>query len=249
MPSRARLLISAMIALTVPLALGGCRDGAQDRAELAPLDDGLTNTDPAIKSALEDQIMVDPKLANQANQNAVTPGNQPVDGGAPAIANPKAAAAAEAQAKAAVGTLLRAPAPSAFDADCKTCGQRPATLGALAREQSGGSCDAKLAYGNEWANRMPASFPVYPRAMVVEAAGVAGGKCNIRVVNFQTGASKQAVLDYYYTLANKAGYSAEHQVKGGEHYLGGTRGEQAFVVMLRQDGAMVDADIVVSGGR
>src|SRR3546814_7627524 len=72
---------------------------------------------------------------------------------------------------------------------------------------SKGSCDAKLTYSNDWANRLPAAFRVYPRATVREAAGVKGGKCNIRVVNFQTAASLQGVLDYYNTLALR---SEEH---------------------------------------
>lgn len=239
----------AVVALA--FSLGACRDQAGTKAELAPLDDGLTNADPAIKGALEEQIMVDPKLAKQANANAVTPGNQPVDGGIPAIPNSKAAADAELAARTTAGKLLRAPEPAAYEADCKTCGQRSVTLGAMARDQGGakGGCDAQMTYGNEWANRMPAAFAVYPRALVKEAAGVAGGKCNVRVVNFETGASKQAVLDYYYTMARKAGYSTDHRVKDGEHMLGGTRGDDAYVVMLRQDGTgVVDVDIVASGG-
>lgn len=250
------LLASALVALTLPLTLGACRNQS-DKAELAPLDEELTKADPAVKGSLEDQIMVDPKLAQQSNRHAVTPGNRPVDGGVPAIANPKAAAEAEALAASSAGKLLRAPAAQPFEETCETCGKRSVTLGAMARDQvnggkgatDGGQCAAKVTYGREWAQRMPAWIPVYPRALVKEAAGVAGGTCNVRVVNFQTHASRQAVLDYYYTLARRAGYTAEHRLKGAEHYLGGTRGDNAYVVMLRQDGGVVDVDIVASGGR
>ncbi|MEY4269545.1 MAG: hypothetical protein RLZZ58_761 [Pseudomonadota bacterium] len=249
MSVRTIMVIPAMIALS--LTLGACRPATQDKAALDPLDDGLTNSDPAIKGALEDQIMVDPKLAGQANQNAVTPGNQPVDGRIPAVAGGKAGADAELAAAKVAGKLMRAPDALPMDEDCTSCdAKRPVTLGAMARNQTGGSCDAKLTYGNEWADRLPAAFRVYPRAFVKEAAGVAGGKCNVRVVNFETSASPQAVLDYYYTMARKAGFTAEHRAAGGEHMLGGTRGDDAFVVMLRQDGTgPVDVDIVASGGR
>lgn len=242
-----KYLVAALMVATAPLA--GCRDQPDAKADLAPLDDGLTSTDPAIKGALEDKIMVDPKLTGQANQNAATPGNQPVSGGIPSVAGGKAAIEAENAARKVAGRMIAAPAALPYE-NCDGCQtKRPVTLGALARDQGAGSCDAKLAYGNGWADRLPAALRVYPRALIREAAGVAGGKCNIRVVNFQTAASGQAVLDYYHTMATRAGYSSEHRVNGNEHMLGGTRGEQAFVIMLRPDGGMTDVDLVASGGK
>src|SRR3989344_4034340 len=85
---RGKWLVAGLLMAAAPLA--GCRDNPDAKAELSPLDDGLTNADPAIKGSLEDKIMVDPKLTGQANQNAVTPGNKPVDGGVPAVAGAKA---------------------------------------------------------------------------------------------------------------------------------------------------------------
>ena len=81
---RGKWLIAGLLMAAAPLA--GCRDNPQAKADLKPLDDGLTNEDPALKGALEDKIMVDPKLAGQANRNAATPGNRPVDGGVPGVA-------------------------------------------------------------------------------------------------------------------------------------------------------------------
>ena len=195
--------------------------------------------------------MVDPKLAGQSNRNAAGPGNRPVDGGVPGIAGGKAATAAEAAAALAAGKLLAAPKALPFEAGCDGCEaeKRPVTIGALARDQQKGSCDAKLTYGNAWADRLPAAFKLYPRATLREAAGIAGGKCNIRVVNFQTAASIQAVLDYYHTMAIRAGYTSDHRVNGNEHMLGGTKGDLAYVLMMRRDGAMTDVDLVASGGK
>lgn len=242
-----KTLVAALMVATVPLA--GCRDQPEAKSELAPLDDGLTNADPALKGALEDKIMVDPNLTGQANRNAATPGNRPVSGGVPSVAGSKAAAEAETAARAVAGQLIAAPAAQPMEA-CDGCTtKRPATLGALARDQQKGGCDAKLTYGNDWANRLPAAFRVYPRALIREAAGVAGGKCNVRVVNFQTAASMQAVLDYYNTMAVRAGYTSDHRVNGNEHMLGGTKGDLAYVLMLRRDGGMTDVDLVASGGR
>ncbi len=246
---RGKWLVTGLLMAAAPLA--GCRDNPQSKAELAPLDDGLTDGDPAIKGALEDKIMVDPKLAGQSNQNAVGPGNKPVDGGVPGVAAGKAATAAEAAAAQAAGKLLPAPKALPFEAGCDNCAaqKRPVTIGALARDQSKGSCDAKLTYGNEWADRLPAAFKVYPRATLREAAGVAGGKCNIRVVNFQTAASIQGVFDYYHTMAIRAGYTSDHRFNGNEHMLGGTKGELAYVVMARRDGGMTDVDLIASGSK
>ena len=69
------LVAGLMMAVAMPLA--GCRDNPQAKADLKPLDDGLTEADPAVKGALEDKIMVDPKLTGQANRNA---GNPAVNG-------------------------------------------------------------------------------------------------------------------------------------------------------------------------
>jgi hypothetical protein len=153
--------------------------------------------------------------------------------------------------------MLRAPSPSRFEDSCDaSCdratvagGARPATLGGLARQQAGASCAADVRYGAEWARRLPAAFPLYPRAALREAAGVANGRCNVRVANFHSRAGMQSVLDFYYTQAVRNGYSAEHLLRGTEHYLGGTRGEEAFVIMARPlAGGLVDVDIVASGG-
>lgn len=245
---RGKWFVAGLLMATAPLA--GCRDNPQAKADLAPLDDGLANADPAIKGALEDKIMVDPKLTGQSNQNAAGPGNRPVDGGVPGIAAGKAATAAEAAAALKAGKLLAAPKALPFEEGCDGCeANRPVTIGALARDQSKGSCDAKLTYGNAWAERLPAAFKVYPRATLREAAGIAGGKCNIRVVNFQTAASVQAVLDYYHTMAIRAGYDSDHRIRGNEHILGGTKGDLAYVLFMRRDGGMTDVDLVASGGK
>lgn len=246
---RGKWLIVGVLIAAAPLA--GCRDNPAAKADLKPLDDGQAGDDPALKGALQDKIMVDPKLADQANRNAVTPGDKPVDGGVPGVAGGKAAAAAEAAAAQAAGKLIAAPKALPFEEDCgKDCAaKRPVTLGALAREQAKGACDAKLTYGNQWADRLPDAFKLYPRATLREAAGVAGGKCNIRVVNFQTAASVQGVLDYYHTMAVRAGYSSEHRLRGNEHVLGGTKGDLAFVLFIRPDGGVTDVDLVASGGK
>ena len=246
-----RSIMLAGAAALMSLSLGACRGG--EPAQVSEQDDGLTANDPAVKGALGDAIMVDPELTGQSNSASATAGARPAEGGVPAM---RGGTAAEAQAEArtlVANRMLSAPAPGDFAAQCQgncDAGPRPATLGGLARQQAGEGCAADVRYGSEWAARLPAAFPVYPRAALIEAAGVANGRCNVRIVNFQSRAGMQAVMDFYYTMARRNGFTAEHLLRGTEHYLGGTKGEEAFVVMARpMAGGVVDVDLVATGGR
>ncbi len=252
MAMRPFLLVGAAM-----LALGGlsaCNRG-DDRAQVQEMDDGLASNDPAVRGAVEDSIMVDPALTGQSNRNSATSGNQPVDGGVPVARGGGTAREAIADARqSAGGEMMALPRAVQLERGCTDCAnngsaRRPATIGELARQQSQGRCQGEMSYGLDWARRLPANFPVYPRAALVEAAGVAGGSCNVRVVNFQSRAGMENVLAWYYTRARRAGYSAEHAIDGREHYVGGTRGDDAFVVMARDIGSgVVDVDLVATGG-
>jgi hypothetical protein len=155
------------------------------------------------------------------------------------------------------GGPLRAPAPTIIVAkDCTNCaGQGSATLGeraAVAATQGNAKCNAKLQYGNGWAKRLPAEFPVYPKARVQEAAGFDGGICDIRVVSFTTPAPLQNVVDYYYTRAVKSGFDAEHQIRAGMHILGGVRSKDDgayFITFEPNIRGGTAVDIVANNGR
>jgi hypothetical protein len=230
--------------LAFPLALAACGRTAGAGEQTG------NQSDSAARAALEDSIMVDPDLTQQSNRNAVTTGSKPASGGVPLSRQSAVAGLAQADALEAVGGKLIG-APAAKTMECDDCDvEQPITLGALAAQQNG-KCDARLSYGADWADRMPAAFPVYPRATLREAAGVTSGECDVRVINFRTGARLQSVLDYYYTRARKAGYDGEHTVKGADHYLGGTRARDgaAYVVIVTETGGLRDVDIVASNGR
>lgn len=246
-----RSLLLSALAITLPLALAGCSRGDAEKAKLAEQDDNLTS-EPKTKAALNEPIMVDPDMVGSANKNSATTVPTAIDGAVPATGGARDTAA-EADATAAAGNkMMRAPEPTVVDmANCKDCGTDPVTLGARAAQAGAGKCDAKLSYSTGWASRMPAALPVYPRAALKEAAGVSGQKCNIRVVNFETRAGKQAVLDFYYTMARRNGYSADHEIRNGEHFLGGMRAsdDSAFVVILREaSNGAVDVDLVANNG-
>ncbi|MES2055893.1 MAG: hypothetical protein V4564_08150 [Pseudomonadota bacterium] len=247
------------MALVLPVALAACGPREGDR-NLDSLDQELIdgnaagNTrDPALTSALQDQIMVDPALTQQANNDAVRPPAQPYSGAIPA--DGVAAGARGATGAATSETLKSTPAPKS--ASCPQCdaARESLTLGALAaRQKSGGgaNCTANMRYSTRWAQRLPADLPLYPDARVSEAAGNDSGTCTVRAVSFASSAPLQTVLDWYYTRTTNAGYSAEHQAQGEEHVLGGTRkrDDGAFALFLtkRGDGG-TDVDIVANNGR
>ncbi|MEC3949345.1 hypothetical protein [Sphingobium sp. HWE2-09] len=246
----ARFRSVGMISLV--LALAACGKGDKD-ASLAALDAQLTDNaaDPALKGALADPIVVDPQLVGQSNRNAVRPADRPANGAVPVL-NGDAAAAQAAAVKQAGGKLLAAPTASQGEAMAST-----ATLGAVAREQAsarGGNanCTKSLNYGMEWAQRLPEPFGLYPGAQLTEAAGTQVAGCTLRAASFVTPAPKQGVMDYYYTLARRAGYDGEHKILGGDHVLGGTRGSDGsayFILFTDAPGGKTSVDIIADNGR
>jgi hypothetical protein len=199
------------------LALTGCDKQAAER-NVDTLDNELIDgkaignaRDPAMMGALQDQIMVDPSLAAQANNDAVRPPVQPVSGAVPP--------------------------------DGIAAGSSGAISSAMTSEN--------MRYSTRWSQRLPGDLPLYPDARVAEAAGNDANGCSIRAVSFSSSAPLQKVLDWYYTRATNAGFSAEHQANGAEHVLGGTRGRDdgAFALFLtsRSDGG-TDVDMVANNG-
>lgn len=244
-----------IVVIVLPLLLlSACGEKKDDK--LAELDVELTNnaTDPALRGALEGQIVVDPKLTDQANINAVRSGEKPISGAVPLLKG----ADAKAQAlKAAGGKLLHAPEPTQAK-PCPDCGpDGPATLGALAREQGNrkptrGGCSAKVEYGMQWANQLPAPFGLYPGAALLEAAGADGPSCAMRAASFVAGAPMPDVIDFYYTQAKRAGYDAEHQMMDDQHVLGGVRGRDDgayFITFAKGPNGGTTVDIVANKSR
>lgn len=232
-------------AILLPLAMvAGC--GADEAPTNAGNDFGAqlardNATDPAVVSALQDQIMVDPSLTSQANGDAVRPPDRPYSAAAPA----PGIAAGSAAGDEAVDT---APAPGACPS-CRT-GREALTLGELAAAQRGGNrqCVARLGYSALWANRLPAAFALHPDARVTEAAGTDAAGCRLRVVSFTLARPVGATVDWLYARAKQGGYSADHQADGDQHVLGGTRGDAAYAAFLSPTNGGTAVDLIVDGG-
>jgi len=206
--------------LAALLALAACGGGNANN-ELAAIDNELiaNSVDPALTTALQDQLSVDPTLAQQSNPNSARPPEAPVQAQYPADANPG------------------------------QDGSQTRTAGGTAAPPSATACGRGFDYGNEWASRMPAEFPAYPGGRLTEAAGNDHGGCRMRVVSFTTADPPQRVIDNYRGLATRTGYSAEQQARGGDQVLGGTKGESAYYLIVTPRGSGSDVSLIVNNGR
>jgi len=242
--------------LAAAFALAAC-DPAGNDSELADLDNQLTgnDVDPALTTALEDQILVDPTLANQSNKNAVRPPETPRTAQYPApVPEVEAPRGAASQGAPAVRTAARrtAGAGSARPAADETDRQHAS----LARASAGGggtACagNAPFQYDRRWAGRLSAAFAVYPGGQVTEAAGNNSGNCRVRVVTFATGDAPQRVLGWYADRARRAGYTAQSQRRGADLVLGGTNESDggAYYLIVTPKGAGSEVALVANKGR
>ena len=230
MPKSAAILFRSA-ALAGLLALAACGSGEQNN--LAEMDNSLigNGADPALTSALEDQILVDPNLVQQTHPNSARPPETPVQAQYPADGG--------------AGSAAPGGAGGAGQASQASAG---ATAGGGA-QATPSACGAPFVYGNEWANRLPPEFPSYPGGRVTEAAGSDRGACHMRVVTFTTADPYNRVLEHYRSLADRAGFSVEQQARGGDQVLGGTRGEAAYYLIVTPTQSGSDVALIVNNGR
>jgi hypothetical protein len=234
--------------LALALALAGC--GKEREPDVNALDQALSgnsanDADPALTSALADQIMVDPALAQSSNRNAIRAPDGPASAPVPPEGGPGGPQPPLPEG------LLRAPPPTQGDAEDAS----GTTLGTLAAAQRRGhlrgrqDCEAQLRFSAAWAARLPAAIPIYPNGRVSEAAGTDVPGCGMRIVSFTADAPLQTVIDWYYTRAVRAGYSAEHRLAADDHVLAGARpsGDDAYYIMLADQGGRTTVDLVTGG--
>lgn len=234
------------------LLLAGCgkKDEAPDLAKLEAKVAGNA-TDPALREAIEAPIATDPDLTREANRDALKPADKPLDGALPARLP---ARDMKAQVlKLVGGKLLATPAATRT---ITTTGDAITLSGIAAQQGLTQACtDPRLDYNFNWAQRLPASLPLYPGAALKEAAGADDRQCTVRAATFATAASAKDLLDFYYTMARRAGFTVEHIELNGADALSGTRGGKGrggvgFYLALRPstEGG-TEADLVVSVGR
>lgn len=101
-----------------------------------------------------------------------------------------------------------------------------------------------------YARRLPAAFALYPGAQLTEAAAVSSGRCGLTVVSFTTPESPASVIRHYRAAVTGAGFDAELRACRTEQRLGGTRGEDAYILFVRRTatgGSAVDMVVRAEG--
>jgi len=228
-----------LTSLAGTLLLAGCSGAGK------PDEKAKKESDPAVTSALGDEIMVDPELAGQQGSDGVSNIELP-----PERRTAEAIAAIKAEAvKLAGGTIRSAPAPSG-DSDVGKLVESAATAAQVAAAAKTGKvdCAGKVRYSANWVNSLPDVLAVYPQGAVQEAAGTDSDGCQLRVVSFITPVAASDVVDFYYTRVLSDGYDARHQADGEDHVLGGQKGGAAYLVYARKlDNGLTEVDLV-SGG-
>ena len=233
--------LTGILPIVAAFSVAGCQREPDAAASVAP--------DPIVAAALGEELMTDPDLARQNRTNAAIAGGGPASAPIPPerrSAEAIAAARAEA-ARMAGGSLRRAPLPepgavaAAGETLALTANRALATGGERA------SCAGKLEYAFAWAARFPAAIPIYPRGHVQEAAGTDRDGCRLRIANFVTPVPVADLVDFYWSLAARAGLSLQHRMAGSDHVVAGSKGGAAFVVHVRERGGMTEADLVTNG--
>ncbi|WP_114521927.1 hypothetical protein [Altererythrobacter sp. ZODW24] len=230
-------------AVTSCLLLAACSDS---EVELPAHPD-----DPIMSRALGESMMIDPDLTGQNQANAaISDGSR--DGSLPPLnVSPDAISKARAEAIDQVGGLaemrsIGSPAEVTGEDDQPL---PPTLVARMAKSKFvTGECAGKASYTTAWAARMPEALPVYPHGAVQSAAGIAGGTCSTKAVNFRTPVPLPDVLDFYFTKAAKAGFKTEFSQIGGEQVLSGKKGGESFAVYARTVSAgIAGIDLVTSG--
>lgn len=222
---------------------------AQPDDPLAALDAelGADAGDPAVAAAIADPIMTDTTLASRANTNAVRPPPLPYTAPIPPSDVARRGSTADAIARVPVE-----PAPAASGDGCPECAaaREAKTLAELARPFAGRCSDA-IRYSHGWATRLPDGVPIIVNARVMEAAGVADGRCDLRIVRFWSDLPSERLVDWYFTRAQAAGYASGRAVDSVGQRLAGKRadgGRYALFVDPRDDGGSDVALVVGAAG-
>ena len=216
-----------LVALAAALALAGCGRGDDNSNNIAAIDNQLTGNESELSNALAAEIGVSPDLANKSGGK----GGEAVAPAAPAQPQPQPKPQPQSQPQ---------PQPQPAPAPAQA---------ASADAPAGCTVNGGLDRGAGWADRLPESFPIYPGARRIEAAGRDSGACRVRVVTFASYDDWRHVVAWYRGRAAGAGYSTGEQVRGGDHILGGARGESAYYLIATPNGGATTGSLIVNTGR
>lgn len=230
----------ALFAL-MPILLAAC-SGQPEQPEIVP------ERDPLTRQALNEQIMVDPDLAQQNEANAALTGGTD-HSLPPVIATREAIEAAKLEAADLVGGTANLRPPGTPKAADPLPEVALYSVTELAKLTSGNAaCADKASFTARWAARMPKVLPIYPHGNTIEAAGIDTAGCALRAVRFLTPVSREDVLAFYAAIARKAGLSVAYARAEDIDVLQGAQGNRRYAVYVRRrESGISDVGLVTSG--
>ncbi|GAC1574509.1 MAG: hypothetical protein NVS3B27_20040 [Novosphingobium sp.] len=191
-------------------------------------------------AALAEPLMTDPDLSQANARNLVAEPGGPADRSLPSLdfADNEAALARD-QAQALTGGrvrlpgLLPKPSPRLAAASVATLAGRVRVL------VDAGACTDRMKHSFAWGAAMGTAMPIYPRAHLIEGAGVKDGTCNITAATFLTPVAPQPLMAFYHAQAREAGYA-------DAALLEGAKGSARFAVLLRNAGnGITSVDLIL----
>lgn len=212
--------VKAAAALLLMLAACGSTADGNDLDAIDKRMGGRGDIDPALTSALEDQIMIDPMLSQQANEDAIRPPDRPGDLLVPKLGG------VEPPALPTLGAATGNPASiPQFD-----------------------GCSMDVRYSFIWATRLPAELALPAKARVSEAAGSDRPGCTLRAVSFTLPVPPKEAAAYYSGLAARGGYAVQPARDGVT--VSGVRAKDgaAFYAIVQPAKGGVSIDLVSNRG-
>lgn len=218
---------ATLLAIACTLVLAGCQGADEPTGKVDELD-------PAVARSLDAMLMTDPDLAGLNEANAALTASR--DHSLPAlIDNPDAVRDAQDRAIALLGgrdRLIELPEAEALSGEP---GESPLVLldDVVSATVKPEACLSGVKMSANWAARLPASLPVYPRGSVIEALGQDGSDCALRAVRYASPVPSDEIMRFYATLARKEGFTATYRSNGKVSRLTGRKAGSVMVVEIR----------------
>jgi hypothetical protein len=207
------LPLAQLLACALLVACGADQVGKDDQ-----------NGDPAIESALEEQLLIDPDLIDQNLAGSAIDVPLPDRSLPQPELGDRALSAAREAAFGELGgseSIVPAPAPVANSEGYRAAAAVPR------------ACMGNVGFSARWAAQMPPAMPVFPLGAVQQAAGSDHHGCSLRLARFITPVPVAEVLDYYHTRARLAEMSGTHAQADGTDILWGARQSARYVLYVR----------------
>jgi hypothetical protein len=191
--------------------------------------------------------MTDPDLSQANARNLVAEPGGPTDGSLPSLGFASGeAGSARAAAQTLTGGRVRLPGLLAKPSPRLAAGNKPTLTARIRVLVDADACADRLGHGFAWGAVMGKALPVYPRAHLIEGAGVQDGACSLIAASFLTPVAPQPLMAFYHARAREAGYADAASVAGNAALLEGAKGAQRFAVLLRDAGhGLTSVDLVL----